>query len=155
MRELLNRLCRNQFEFVIIGGFSAVLHGATYVTRDLDLCTPLHLANAEKLVRALQGLHPYHRLSTHRLPLEMNPVCLTRYRNLYLHTNLGMLDLLTEVAGLGPYSAVLDASFPLSLWELECRTLTLDGLIASKQALGQPKDLALLRQLLAIRDVQP
>jgi predicted nucleotidyltransferase len=39
-RELIQRLVDNGVEFVIIGGFAAVAHGVTVLTRDVDLCIP-------------------------------------------------------------------------------------------------------------------
>jgi predicted nucleotidyltransferase len=39
-RELIQRLVDNGVEFVIIGGFAAVAHGVTVLTRDVDMCIP-------------------------------------------------------------------------------------------------------------------
>jgi len=37
LSELTRRLIEAQVEFVLVGGFAAVAHGATLVTRDVDI----------------------------------------------------------------------------------------------------------------------
>lgn len=64
-----------------------------------------------------------------------------------LATNLGAIDLLAEVSGLGLYqqvkaSAKLVSAFDRCMW-----TLALRGLIDSKRAAGRPKDLQALSEL--------
>jgi molybdopterin-guanine dinucleotide biosynthesis protein len=36
LKQLLERLLDAEIEFVIVGGFAAVLHGSTMITRDRD-----------------------------------------------------------------------------------------------------------------------
>ena len=45
LEGLLERLLRHEVEFVVIGGYAAMAHGSTYVTFDVDVCTPLVRAN--------------------------------------------------------------------------------------------------------------
>ena len=52
-------------EFVIIGGWSAVLHGSSYVTNDLDICYSSE--NIKRLAEVLAPLHPRLR----DLPLNL------------------------------------------------------------------------------------
>ena len=40
-RQLLQRLADSGLEFVIVGGYAAVTHGSSLVTRDLDICVAL------------------------------------------------------------------------------------------------------------------
>ena len=46
------------FEFVLIGGCTAVTFGAAQVTRDLDICVVLTGENVERLRRALAERNP-------------------------------------------------------------------------------------------------
>jgi len=39
LRQLLERLLENKIDFVLVGGFAGVVHGATMVTQDLDICS--------------------------------------------------------------------------------------------------------------------
>src|SRR2546426_407256 len=103
---ILNRLIEEQVQFVIVGGFAAVAHGATILTRDLDICIPFSLENVARLDKALSELHPVHRMTPQRLPFEFDEAVVPRLRNLYLATDAGQLDCLGEVLGLGEFAAV-------------------------------------------------
>jgi hypothetical protein len=45
LNQLIERLAGANIDFVIVGGFAGMLHGSTLVTRDLDVCMVLSLAN--------------------------------------------------------------------------------------------------------------
>lgn len=53
---LLKALLEADLEFVLIGGYAAVVHGSSQVTRDLDLCAVLSPSNIEKLRHCLDRL---------------------------------------------------------------------------------------------------
>ena len=40
LTQLIDRLTKGQVEFVVVGAYAAILHGATVVTRDVDVCMP-------------------------------------------------------------------------------------------------------------------
>jgi hypothetical protein len=42
LNRLRQRLCDAEIEFIIVGGFAAMLHGSTLLTRDFDVCAALH-----------------------------------------------------------------------------------------------------------------
>jgi len=66
LSELTRRLIEAQVEFVLVGGFAAVAHGVTLVTRDLDICCRFNEANLKRIQKALAGLrrpHPFHELA--------------------------------------------------------------------------------------------
>jgi|KBSSwiStaDraftv2_1062776.scaffolds.fasta_scaffold1081149_1 hypothetical protein len=149
---LLERLHAQSVEFVIIGGICNVLHGVTLVTQDVDVCCRFVPENLRRLEAAVRDLHPVHRQTPQRLPFELNEWLLRELKNIYLRTDLGVLDCLSEVAGLGGYDAVLQSSVPVALSFGQCRMLSLDALIRSKETLGREQDLAALRQLRAIKE---
>ena len=64
-----------------------------------------------------------------------------------LKTDLGILDLLAEVAGVGGYAEVLACSMEFVAFERRVRALDLRALIRSKRAAGRPKDLLVLPEL--------
>ena len=103
--ELIRRLIETKVEFVVVGGFAAITHGATRLTQDLDVCASFSEENLERLLAALSGIHPHFRAPARR-PLPQRAQELAGYRNLYLETDLGDLDLLGEISGLGPYEVV-------------------------------------------------
>jgi hypothetical protein len=72
--------------------------------------------------------------------------------NLPLSTDLGDLDLLAEIAGIGEFARVQAAAVWVDLFGYRLAVLSLDGLIAAKRAAGRPKDLLTLPELEALRD---
>jgi hypothetical protein len=151
-KALLTRLHEHGVEFVIIGGVCGVLHGVPLVTFDLDVCCPFTPENLRRIEAALKDLHPYHRLAAQKLPLELSDELLGRLKNLYLQTDLGKLNCLSEVTGLGDYQAVLNRSEPHNTSHGEFRMLSLDALIAAKEAAGRERDLAAVKFLRAIKE---
>ena len=151
-RALLARLNQHEVEFVIVGGVACVLHGASYVTYDLDICIRLAAINLYRIQSAVEDLHPYHRLSGQKLPLELTDELSTRLKNMYLQTDLGTLDCLGEILGIGDFDKVAGCSIAMSFPFGVCRVLSLDALIVSKEAAGRDKDPRALRFLRAIKD---
>jgi hypothetical protein len=151
-KALLARLSHSQVDFVIVGGVGCILHGAPLVTYDLDVCIRLTAENLYRIEAAVKGLHPYHRLAANKLPLELTDELCTRLKNLYLQTDLGKLDCLGDIAGIGDYERVFALSQAMLLAFGECRVLSLEGLIAAKEAAGREKDLGAVRFLRAIKD---
>ncbi len=69
---------------------------------------------------------------------------------LTLDTDLGEIDLLAEVAGLGGWDEVNARAITVTAFDRSIRTLDLASLIASKRAAGRPKDLDTLPELESI-----
>ena len=152
LEGLLGRLLRERVEFVVVGGFAAVAHGASLLTFDLDVCVRLDPGNLARLYDALSDLHPRHRRPPGR-PTWNDPRSEPQtWRNLYLETDWGQLDCLGSVAGVGDFDAVLPESREVPLATGSARVLELDALIRSKEALGAPKDREALVQLRALRE---
>src|SRR4051812_19135355 len=151
-QALLTRLKENGLEFVVIGGVCVIFHGAAFATFDLDICCRFGEQNLRRIEAAVRDLHPFHRLTANKLPFELTPHLCAELKNLYLQTDLGKLDCLGEVAGIGNYDEVVKQSVPAKLSYGEFRFLSLDGLITSKEAAGRDRDLAAVRQLRAIKE---
>lgn len=151
-KALLLRLRQHNVEFVIIGGVCGIMHGVTLVTTDLDVCCRFVPENLYRIQAAVSDLHPFHRLTANKLPLELTDELCSRLKNLYLQTDLGKLDCLGAVAGIGDYEAVLRNSVTFRMSYGEFRILNLDATISSKEAVGRPRDLEAVRQLRAIKE---
>ena len=149
---LLARLKEQRVEFVVIGGVCGVLHGIALLTYDLDICCRLSRENLRRIERAVKDLHPYHRLAANKLPLELTDDLCDRLKNVYLQTDLGKLDCLGEVSGVGAYEQVLQHSITHETSYGEFQILTLDALIAAKEAAGREKDLYAVRLLRGIKE---
>jgi hypothetical protein len=150
-KALLRRLTEQNVDFVVIGGVCGVLHGIALVTLDLDICCRFSRANLRRIETAVRDLHPRHRLTANRLPLELTDELCDSLRNIYLTTDLGVLDCLGEVAGLGDYDQVLRHSITQEMSFGHLRILSLDALIIAKEAAGREKDLYAARLLRALR----
>jgi hypothetical protein len=136
--------------FVIIGGWSAILHGSSYQTRDLDVCFSRSRDNLKRLAAALAPFHPRLRDFPVGLPFIWDETTLRNGTVFTLDTDLGVVDLLAEVAGVGAYQEVFEHSVLVHAFDREVRTLDLGSLIRSKRAAARPKDLALLPELEAL-----
>jgi predicted nucleotidyltransferase len=148
--RLLKLLIENEVEFVLIGGFAAVVHGCTVLTQDVDICVSLDEDNMQRVIAALDGHDP--RFRENKEPIGESAGRLARMKNLYLLTDLGSLDLLGTVADIGDYDAVLEHSISIDLFGKSCRVLDIESLIRSKQGMGRAKDREAIVQLKAIKE---
>jgi hypothetical protein len=151
-QALLVRLHQSGVPFVVIGGVCAVHHGAPVATFDLDICCPFGVENVKSIEAALADLHPVHRMTPNKLPLEATRDQFGQLKNLYLQTDLGKLDCLSEVLGIGSFEKVLGNSVEAKFSFGRFRFLSLDALIVAKEAAGRERDLAALRFLRPIRE---
>jgi hypothetical protein len=149
--DLIKLLNDHRVKYVLVGGMACVVHGSQIVTQDVDICAPFTRENIEGLLAALAGAHP--RFRTHDLrPLPDEPKHLEGFKNLYLLTDLGQLDILSEITGVGGYLEVEQHTILVDLGGAPCRVLDLDTLIAAKTAMNSPKDRQAVIELMAIQE---
>ncbi|TVQ62296.1 MAG: hypothetical protein EA379_05560 [Phycisphaerales bacterium] len=150
--ELLTRLIDAGVDFVIVVGAAAFAYGATYPTVDLDAAFRFTRENAERLLRAFDGVPIRHAITPGKRPVTEDASALASLRNLYLESDLGRLDLLGELPPVGGYEDALRRSHSVTLHGREVRLIDIDALIECKEALGRPKDVLVAQQLRAIRE---
>ncbi len=97
--------------------------------------------NVERLAAALAPYHPYLRGAPPGLPFRFDAATIRRGLNFTLTTQIGDIDVLGEIAGGGTYDALLPDCIEIEIFEMTCRCLGLERLIAVKRAAGHPKDL--------------
>jgi hypothetical protein len=134
-------------DFVIVGGLAATMHGSHTVTLDLDLCYSRTSVNLQRLVTALAPFHPRPRGLPVGLPFVWDEATLRNATVLTLDTDLGEIDLLAEVAGLGTFDDVKAHSISVEAFGRTIAILDLAGLIRAKRASGRGKDLSTLPEL--------
>lgn len=140
--ELLQLLQQHRVRFSVIGGIALIARGVQRSTEDLDIAYARDRENLSRLVGALRDIHPRLRGVPAELPFVFDEVSLRQGLNFTLDTDLGPLDLLGEVPGLGSYDQVDAASSEVELGEgVTVLALELEGLERSKRAAGRPKDL--------------
>lgn len=140
--------------FVVVGGVAATIQGSARLTNDLDVCYDPALDNLETIVRLLGGWHGYLREVEPGLPFTLDVLALRTTPVMTLTTDLGDIDLLDRILGVGGYADVLAASEIVRIDALEFRALTLPALISAKKATGRAKDrehVIELEALLALR----
>jgi hypothetical protein len=153
-QALLTRLSAAGVPFVVIGGVCSVYYGVPIATFDLDVCCPFDEQTLRRIETAVRDLHPFHRLTPNKLQLEITSELGARLKNLYLQTDLGNLDCLSEVSGIGGYNEVQQHSLEGKLPYGTFRFLTMEALIAAKQASDRDRDRETLKHLLAIQERQ-
>jgi len=104
-----------------------------------------------RLQSALSGLNPAHRMTPDLVPLGLTEENCKTLKNLYLNTDWGQLDCLSEVLGIGDFKEVQKASETIPLGNKHCQILRIEPLIVAKQAMGRPKDIETIRQLKLIQ----
>jgi hypothetical protein len=152
LEDLVDRLIRAQMEFVIVGGFAVLAHGGSMMTEDLDVCCPFSEDNLKALWSAVGDLHPVHRMTPQRLPFDVTPELCVGLKNLYLATDLGKLDCLGEILGVGPFDEVKRRSVEIRLESGPCKVLSIDALIQAKAATNRTRDRMAILQLKAIKE---
>lgn len=148
--KLLEVLSRAQVEFVLVGGAAAYAHGSTMMTQDLDVCGSLSIENTIRLATALAPYHPKHRISKDQPSFTIEQAQSESFKNIYLSTDIGQVDFLGTIKGIGDHKAVHAASQELSMGDFSFQILSLSKLIEAKEAMGRPRDLesvAILRSL--------
>ena len=152
--NMLERLVRAGVDFVIVGGFAGIVHGCTYVTQDIDICCDFSPANLLSLQKAVSDLHPVHRMTAKRKKLRLTEKTCRQFKNLNLDTDIGQLDCLSFIDGIGDYQQVKLKSMPIDVENMQIRVLSLDALIKSKKAMTRPRDKEAIFQLEAIKKLK-
>lgn len=151
LNDLLKVLLREKIDFVLIGGFASVVHGCSYITQDLDICMALTSVDVAKLRHALTGLHAVHK-SNPNVSLDDRPRDGEEMSNLYLRTDLGVLDVLSSVSPIGDFEVLKARAIATRIYGYECLVISLDDLIHVKESVGRKKDLLVLEELYELRN---
>ena len=149
--DILRLLSEHGVDFVVVGGYAVVAHGGTLVTQDLDVCCRFSPENLLRIQDALKDVHPVHRMTPKRLPLQLTQENCQGLKNIYLDTDIGQIDCLGEILGIGDFQKVIKRSVLVTVDGYELRLLELDALIAAKNAMNRPRDREAVLQLEALR----
>ena len=152
--DLLARLVKAEVRFVLIGGYACIVHGGTLSTLDVDVCCDFTPDNLLRLQQAVADLNPVHRMTPKRIPLSLTAKNCQNLKNLYLDTDLGQLDCISEVLGLGDFGQVEQMCQTIEADRIQLKVLSRDALIQSKKAMGRPRDREAVHQLEAIKKME-
>ena len=112
---------------------------------------PFSKENLSRLEKALEGLNPIHRETPQKLPFSVAADFPRGVKNLYLRTDLGALDCLGQITGVGDFAEVNQQSVLVELPIGPCKILSLSALIQAKGALDRTQDKVALVHL---REIQ-
>jgi len=152
--NLLKQFAAAEVDFVIVGDFAGAVYGCTYITQGIDICCDFSAENLLRLQKALHGLNPVYRMTAKRQKLELTQDKCSRLENLYLDTDIGQLDCLSLINGIGNFQMVKDKSTLIEAEDIQLRILSLDALIKAKKAMNRPRDKEAILQLEAIKKLR-
>lgn len=152
LNNLLQRLLQSGIDFVLIGGYAAVVHGSSQVTQDIDICAVITPENLGTLRDALRDLDPRHRMNPSYKPSLMDyPAQDQSLDNYYLQTTEGILDIIREVRPVGSFERIKEKAIEIEVFGLPCKVISLDDLIEVKKSMSRPKDRSTLEELEYVR----
>ncbi len=152
LQALLRALIHSPIDFVLVGGFAAVLHGCNQSTRDIDICIVYSPESIQQLRDTLGQFNPRHLMGPEMKSFLEEPKDLSVVHDLHLVTDIGILDVISHIKGVGDYYDVLSHSDEIEIEGGKCYIISIDDLIKSKKALGRHRDLITIMELEAIRE---
>lgn len=133
-RDFLTALRQEQVRYVLVGGYSVILHGYSRTTGDLDIWVERTAANYERLVQAFRILGmPVFDMSAENFLSRPDLDVFTFGRPPVA------IDIITQLKGLD-FAAAHAQAPELAVDGLLVRVLHLQDLRRSKQAAGRPRD---------------
>lgn len=151
--EILRVLAEHQVEFVVIGGLAAVLHGADYITTDIDVTPRRTRENLDRLSAALDALDARIRVAVlpEGVPFSHDGRSLGRALVWNLQTPYGDLDLTMEPAAFADgWDDLHPDAVVVQLRGVKTEIASLADVIKSKAAADRPKDRVALPSLRAL-----
>ena len=153
------RICQilneERVEYVVVGGFAAVIHGSSLPTQDIDVLPARSMDNLDRLARALKRMKAQIRTAGDPVPAPLDgPFLANMPLMLNLVTELGELDLTFSPSGeldgfddWNAHAVIVEIAEGLTV-----AVAALDDVIASKRAANRPKDQMALPYLESLRD---
>jgi predicted nucleotidyltransferase len=151
VEEILRRLTAAGVDFVIVGGIAMILHGASRLTRDLDIVFAADESNLKSLGQVLVRLDARLREVEEDVPFVPDAGTLANVELLTLATSAGWLDVHRRIDGVPRYESLRRNAERVDLGGFSVLVASPDDMVAMKRAAGRPLDLADLEELEAIK----
>ena len=142
-------------DYVVLGGFAAILRGSPITTRDLDVIPDRARENLDRLGRALTRMNAMIRIAGDPVPTKIDgPFLANMPHMLNLVTDFGDLDITFTPAGRAGDFAGWSSSATSEVIDegLVVSVASLDDIIDSKQTANRAKDHVALPYLESLRD---
>jgi hypothetical protein len=151
--KAIDALNERDVDYVVVGGWGSLQHGATRLTQDLDICPELSVENLERLAQALTDLQARLQIA----PDQAVPVPIIDGRLLSQMqignwgTAAGGVDVLQQIPGLDGrqlgYPELRQHASEVTDDGRVFAVASLADITASKRAAGRQKDLEALPEL--------
>jgi hypothetical protein len=151
--ELLQVLDHHDVSYIVVGGVAAIVEGAPVTTLDLDIVYEQTAENTEHLTEALLSINAHYRDPAGRYIVPDQRRLMTTRTNL-LATDLGPLDVLSEIGEGERYYQLLGFTRVRTIGGIEVRILGLEKVIETKEAANRDKDRAVLPVLRKTLEMQ-
>jgi hypothetical protein len=156
---ILGVFARHGAQFVVVGGIAGQAHGATRLTKDLDLCPAWTMENLGRVAAALKDLDARLKVgegSIELLDVALDAKTLANMEIVPWRTRAGDVDILlgiptTSRSALARYDQLVANATLIEVDDQRIMVASLQDVIRSKEVTDRPKDraaLAELRQLL-------
>lgn len=113
----------------------------------MSMSAVLSPENVERIRAALVDLKPVHRQTHRRLSFLEHPAAGQAVQNLYLETDHGIIDILSNVLGVGDFYRLREHAETVTLFGRKVAVISIDDLIAAKEAVGRDKDKLTAKEL--------
>lgn len=134
-RDFISALNNNDVEYILVGGYSVILHGYSRTTGDLDIWIKKEKENCHKLLLAFEeSKMPVFDMTQNNF--LSNPAM----RVFTFGRPPRSIDIMTNVKGLH-FEETFAASKIIEIENLKIRLIHLNQLIQAKRASGRHKDL--------------
>ena len=139
-RELLQLLNDFEVEYLIVGGFAVMKYGEPRYTKDLDIWVHNSPQNSLRVVEALKKFGA---------PLDHDGITAETFTEEQVVYQIGIapvrIDILTEITGV-EFPDAWSRRVASTFFGVPVYFISLDDLVANKQALGRSSDLKDLKQ---------
>ena len=161
--QIVNTFNKYGVEYVVVGGVGAMLHGAKKETLDFDAVVNMANDNIERLVRALDELGAYMRVSgapDYEIKgLTFNKKWFVTSQNVTnWRTPVGDIDIMCEMPDAADhgndYHTLMTNADKQKIRSLQVWVAGLDDIIASKKFADRPKDQEALPELQRLAQIE-
>jgi hypothetical protein len=151
----LRLLAEYEVDYLLVGGVGARIQGSATTTQDIDIMPEPSEENLERLALALSDETTEKKAADateYRLhaiidPMEFRTADVSSFR-----TRFGVIDVLMELPGVGPFDAVRRNARRYQWEAITISVASIDDIITSKETADRAKDRRALDALYEARD---
>jgi predicted nucleotidyltransferase len=140
-KELLRLLNECKAQYLIVGGYAIMKYSEPRYTKDLDVWVENSVENARLVFEALKRFGA---------PLEIDKISAATFTEIGLTYQIGIapirIDILTQITGV-EFSIAWENRVEGTIFGTPVHFISLDDLIANKNATGRSSDLEQLKQI--------